>query len=264
MRSVRDEFRPLVGLVLLSLSILVFGPGLASAQETAALTGIDETEEVETGSAYHPYVFAVGGAASAMMPVNILKEEIYDINDLTKTGLGLSAEVRLYIMDGLCLSVGGLRSGFSLVDNRDQAMADINSRFETDPINPDNFIRLDGLSVNLTAYFGNKIAPESRFNPYLKAGLLYMDWALESDGRGSDVVAYQDTPIEGTDFGGGLGIGTEYKLREKINLDLSLFWGYVLTGDDLKYEGLQSPENDSYFWTNTHFWNLSVGLVVGL
>jgi len=70
--------------------------------------------------------------------------------------------------------------------------------------------------------------------------------------------------IEGTDFGGGLGIGTEYRIARKANLDLQLFWGYVLTGDEIKYDGLQSPVNDSFYWTNTHFWNLSLGIVIGL
>jgi hypothetical protein len=43
-----------------------------------------------------------------------------------------------------------------------------------------------------------------------------------------------------------------------------LQWGYLLTGDEIKWEGLQSSFNDSYYWTNTHFWNLSLGLVIGI
>lgn len=264
MRSVFAEPRPSTLLALSCLSILVFGTVAASAQEAAPLSASQVEEEVDAGRFHHPYVFAVSGAVSSMIPINILKEEIYDINDLTAMGYGISAEVRAYILDGLCLSVSGLRGGFPLVDNRLQQMADINTRFEGAPINPDNFIRLDGLSFNLTAYFGGKLMPDSKFNPYLRVGLLYMDWALESNGRGSEVIAYQNELIEGTDFGGGMGLGTEYRLGQKINLDLSLFWGYVLTGDDIRFEGLQSTLNDSYYWTNTHFWNMSLGVVIGL
>ncbi|NTV04860.1 hypothetical protein HGA89_08155, partial [bacterium] len=62
----------------------------------------------------------------------------------------------------------------------------------------------------------------------------------------------------------GAGIGTEYRLNRRANLDLSLLWGYVLTGDEIKWEDLRSPINESYYWTNTHFWNLSLGLVIGI
>ncbi len=265
MRSVHADSRPPVGLAASCLLILLLGTVSAYAQEAGSLSASEVQEEVDTGRARHPYVLALSASASHMIPINILKEEIYDINDLTGAGFGLAADLRVYILDGLCLSVGAQRGGFPLVDNRMPQMADINTRFEGAPINPDNFLRLDGFNVGLTAYFGGKlVSEESRFNPYLRAGVLYMDWALESNGRGSEVISYQDERIEGSDFGAGMGMGTEYRLGEKINLDLSLFWGYVLTGDEIKYEGLQSPVNDSYYWTNTHFWNLTLGLVVGI
>jgi len=122
---------------------------------------------------------------------------------------------------------------------------------------------MDGLFFNMTAYLGGKLMPESRFNPYLRGGVLWFDWALEENGRGSDPILYQDEVIEGTDIGGGFGLGTEYRLTGKALLDLQIFWGYVMTGDEIKYEGLQSPVNGSYYWTNTHFWNTSLGVVIG-
>ncbi len=264
MRSVLSLSGFTTGIKLSCLLVLVLGATVSSAQEIGSLTGIDEEAEVETGRERHPFVLAFSGSAVHLIPINILKEEIYDINDLTTASFGYSAEVRAYILDGLSLSLGGMRTGFSMVDNRSQAMTDINSRFEGDPINLDNYIRMDGLFLNLTAFLGNKLMPESRFNPYLRAGVMYFDWALESDGRGSDTIAYQDELIEGTDLGAGMGIGSEYRLGNKALLDLQLFWGYVKTGDEIKFDGLQSPINDSFFWTNTHYWNLSLGLVIGL
>jgi len=261
MRSALSTSGLATGIKLSSLLILVLGAALCSAQEIGSLTGIEDEAEVDTGRAHHPYILAFSGSVVHLLPINILKEEIYDINDLTKASIGYSAEVRAYILDGLAISVGGIRTGFPLADNRPQQMADINTRFEGDPINPDNFIRMDGLFLNVTTYLGSA---ESKFNPYLRTGIMYFDWALETDGRGSDTIKYQDAAIEGTDFGGGVGIGTEYKLADKAQLDLQLFWGYIATGDEIKFEGLQSPVNNSFYWTNTQFWNLSLGIVIGL
>jgi hypothetical protein len=261
MRSALFSSGLATGIKLTSLLILVLGATLCAAEEVGSLTSVDDEAEVDTGRVHHPYVLAFSGSVVHLLPINILKEEIYDINDLTKASFGYAAEVRAYILDGLAISVGGMRTGFPMVDHRNEQMAEINTRFEGDPINSNNFIRMDGLFLNLTAYIGSA---ESKFNPYMRAGIMYFDWALESDGRGSDTIKYQDVAIEGTDFGGGFGLGTEYKLANKAQLDFQLFWGYVATGDEIKYDGLQSPVNDSFYWTNTQFWNLSLGLVFGL
>ena len=264
MRSVLSASGFTAGLLVTCLLGLMLGACGAYAQEIGSLTGIEEEIETDTGRTYHPYVLAVSASFVNLVPINILKEEIYDINDLTKSGQGVAADLRLYILDGLALSAGGIRSGFSLVDDKPTEMATINDRFEGAPISPDNFLRMDGLFFNLTAYLGGKIMPDSRFNPYLRGGVLYFDWALEENGRGSDPVVYQNAIIEGTDFGGGFGVGTEYKITRKACLDFQIFWGYVLTGDEIKFDGLQSPINNSNYWTNTHFWNMSLGLVIGL
>jgi len=263
MRSALSASGHPVGLPAACLLVLMLAAGLAGAQEIGSLTSVEEETEPDTGRVRHPYVLAISGSVVNLVPINILKEEIYDINDLTAGGLGFAADLRLYLLDGLAFSVGGMRGGFPLVDDKPQEMATINDRFEGDPITSDNFLRLDGLFLNLTAYLGGKLTPGSRFNPYLRGGILYFDWALEADGRGSDPITYQDAVIEGEDFGGGFGLGTEYRLMRKANLDFQVFWGYVLTGDEIKYEGLQSPVNGSYYWTNTHFWNTSLGVVIG-
>lgn len=265
MRSLPSPTRPLAGVVLMAL-ILGLAPVASFAQDTvAAAAPADHVQDPASLRTRHPSVLAVSASFSQLLPLHILKEKVVDINDLTTTGTGVAADFRLYILDGLALSFGGTRSGFGLSDSKPGEMADINGRFaDGDPITPDNYLRLDGAFLNVTAYLGNKITPGSRFNPYMRGSFLYYDWALHEDGRGSDVVTYQDQAIEGQDFGVGAGIGTEYRLNSRANLDLQLLWGYLLTGDEIKWEGLQSTFNESYYWTNTHFWNLSLGLVIGI
>lgn len=251
--------------VLLLLLVLT---GAAFAQDDAAPADAETAAaaaeaEVDVGNK-HPYSLSVTGSLLGMIPINILKEEIYDINDLTGNSAGFGVDLRLYLLDGLAFSVGGARTGFGLVDGKTAEMDAINGRFEADPITPDNFIRLDGLNFSLITYLGNQLTPDSRFNPYIRGAVLYYDWALQENGRDSDTVVYQDKLIEGTDLGAGLGFGTEYRLGEKLMLDTELFWGYILTGDDILFEGLQAPSNGSYYWTNTHFWQLRLGLTLGL
>ncbi|MBA4377644.1 MAG: hypothetical protein C0395_03165 [Gemmatimonas sp.] len=265
MRSLPSPTRPLAGVVLMAL-ILGLAPVASFAQDTvAAAAPADNVQVPASLRTRHPSVLAVSASYVQLLPLHILKEKVADINDLTAMSSGVTADFRVYLLDGLALSFGGTRSGFGLSDTKPGEMAAINERFgDSDPITPDNYLRLDGTFLNITAYLGNKITPGSRFNPYLRSSFLYYDWALHEDGRDSDVVTYQDQAIEGKNFGFGAGIGTEYRLNSRANLDLQLLWGYVLTGDEIKWEGLQSPFNDSYYWTNTHFWNLSLGLVIGI
>ena len=269
MRSLPSLTRPLSGVLLLAL-FLGLAPLAARAQDTAIATtattaAADSVPVPAPTRLRHPSVLAASASYIHLLPLHILKEKVADINDLTAAGSGVMGDIRLYVLDGLALSVGGMRAGYGLLDNKQGEMDAINARFiDSDPITPNNYLRLDGGYFNVTAFLGNKIMPGSRFNPYLRTSVMYFDWALHEDGRGSEVVTYQDRPIEGQNLGFGAGIGTEYRLNRRANLDLSLLWGYVLTGDEIEWEGLQSPINDSYYWTNTHFWNLSLGLVIGI
>ncbi len=265
MRSLPSPSRPLVG-VALSVLLLGLAPLACFAQDQAAVAaGADSVQVPAAARLRHPSVLAASASFVHLLPLHILKEKVADINDLTTAGTGVMGDLRVYVLDGLAVSVGGMRGGFGLSDSKPGEMDAINDRFvDGDPISPDNYLRLDGGFLNITAYLGNKLTPGSRFNPYMRTSFLYFDWALHEDGRGSDVVTYQDQAIEGQNFGFGAGLGTEYRLNSRANLDLQLLWGYVLTGDEIKWEGLQSPFNDSYYWTNTHFWNLSLGLVIGI
>lgn len=244
-------------------------PSVATAPaDTAAAP--EALAEVPTGRLRHPMLLAASASYVHLLPIHILKQEVYDINDLTKAGTGVMGDVRLYVLDGLALSAGAIRSGFGLRNDQPDRMYNINRKFSNDEralgdtITVSNYIKLDGVFVNLTAYLGNQLTPGSRFDPYLRASLMYYDWALLKNGRGSNPVTWQDEPIEGKDLGYGLGIGTEYNLDRKLSLDLQMLWGYVRSGDQIKWEGFQDNLTKSYFWTNTHFWNLSLGMVVGI
>lgn len=212
----------------------------------------------------HPSLLAISVSGEHMIPLNVLKELVYDINDLKKASFGFGVGVRAYVLDGLALSLNGRTNTIGFVDDRTEEMALISAQLDDHtPLTPDAGIKMDGVSLALTAYVGKQLMPDSRFNPYVSGAFLYYDWAVTDDGRDGTVLTYQGLPLEGSDPGVGFGIGTEYALGEKLLLDLGLMWNFVLTGDEVKYVGFEST-NGSQYWTNTHWWGLSLGLVLGL
>lgn len=276
-----DKAKIVLLFALLSLSLAAATADVALAQDDDLFSGdeldslLDEaagdTAIVDLGAAKatatarkHPSLLAVSVSGEHMIPLNVLKELVYDINDLKKAAFGLGLGVRAYMLDGLALSVNGRTATIDFVDDRLTEMGAISDQLDVDtPLTPAAGIKMDGISVALTAYLGKRIMPDSRFNPYVSAAFLYYDWALTDDGRDGTVLTYQGAALEGSDPGLGFGIGTEFALSRKLLLDAGLMWNYVLTGDELKFVGFESP-NASQYWTNTHWWGLSVGLVLGL
>ena len=232
------------------------GLGTAPADTTAAATG--------HGRLKHPSLLAFSAGARLLAPVHILKEETYDINDLTDFGSAVVGEVLFYPLDQLSIAVGGMRGGFDFTDSKPGEMARINASLEGSPLSPDSYLRLDGGYAMLTAYLGNSMTPHSRLNPYVRAGVLYIDWEMLDDGRDGRTLVWQDKVMSGTDWGVGGGLGTEYRLGRHISLDADLFWGYLLTGDEIKWEGFQDPDSGSFYWTNTHFLSFTLGLIWNL
>ena len=43
---------------------------------------------------------------------------------------------------------------------------------------------------------------------------------------------------------------------------MGLSWTYVLTGDEILFDEFQAP-NGSFYWTNTHFLDVALGLELG-
>ena len=58
------------------------------------------------------------------------------------------------------------------------------------------------------------------------------------------------------DIAVGVGIGTEYQLNSSMVLEFEWMWRYFLTEDEKKWDVDET-------WSNTHAWNLSVGLTYG-
>ncbi len=265
MRQVQPPLRT-VGILLLSGLFLLPLVGSGLAQQTPAL-GTIGTAPADTGQAAahgrlkHPSLFAVSAAPRLLLPVHILKEEVYDINDLTSYGFAVSGDLRIYPLDQLSISFGGTRGGYDFLDSKPGEMALINNKLPPEhQLTPDAYLRLDGGYVMVSAYIGNGLMPESRLNPYITAGVLYIDWAMLDNGRDGSPLVWQDKVMEGTDWGVGAGFGTEYRLGRRISLDLQLIWNYILTGDEIKWEGFQA-ENESFFWTNTHMLSFSLGMI---
>jgi opacity protein-like surface antigen len=219
----------------------------------------------ESQAKRHPYLLAISGSAYHMIPINVLKEEVYDINDLTGAGFGFGFGAKIFILDGFALSAEYRRASMDFVDDRPGEMAPINAMLlsGTPDLSPESGLRMDSLALGFTAYIGDKVMPDSKFNMYFAGQLLFTDWAVTDNGRDGEILNFDNELLEGTDMGVGFGLGTEFALTSKIMLDTSLIWNYVLTGDELRFDGFESS-NLSQYWTNTHWLGLSVGLVIGL
>lgn len=211
----------------------------------------------------HPGLFGVAVGVQHLIPINILKEGLYDINDLTASGLGFGGGFRLYIMDSMALTIDFRRSGMGLVDSKPGEMELIRDLLDDGALlDADTYLKLDGFSFGVTTYLGDHMTPDSRFNPFVKANALVYDWAVTATDRDGTMLSYQDEPIEGKDVGLSFGFGTEYAVTKKALLELDLSWHYLLTGDEILFDGFQAP-NKSFYWTNTHWWGLSGSLVFG-
>lgn len=237
----------------------------AAFAEEDSFDSFEDEEAEQVDLSHHTSTFTFSGYAQHSIPMHILKEDLFDINDLTSAGFGLGGEFQVFPMENLSFSVGFSLNGMSLCDDRPNEFVKINNEanFDTGDITPDAFIKTDFFYISSNAYLGSRMIPNSKFNPYVKANLLLSDWALLQGGRGSDAVIWDQKEISGNNLGIGFGFGTEYDLAPNIKLNLSTTWTYVLTGDEIKWAGLQHDENGSFMWTNTHFLDMNIGVVYG-
>lgn len=221
-----------------------------------------ETDAVTEDERRHRGRFALAAGVQHIIPINILKENIHDINDLTAASLAYSVGGRLFILDELAVGFDLRRGGNTFVSDKVGEMETIDALLDGEgTFTPDSFLKLDGFAVSLTTYVGDQLTPDSRFNPYVSGSFLYYDWALTDDGRDGNVLSYQDELIEGQDYGVGFGIGTEFAFSDNALVELGMIWNYLLTGDEIKFDRFQA-DNDSYYWTNTHWWGLNANLVL--
>ncbi|MHB8080354.1 MAG: hypothetical protein ACYDIE_14005 [Candidatus Krumholzibacteriia bacterium] len=195
----------------------------------------------------HPHLFALSARGGWRVPVHILKTNERNINDITAAAAGFDVGLRCYPLDGLAVGARYARGGLDMTTKP----LDL-ARFS---LTGNEYLKLDSYSIWLSAYLGNSLMPDSRFNPYLTVVFSRYDWAFSQNGRGSAPYVILETPLEGKNLGLAGGLGCEYELSKRLWVETEWSWNYVLT---------ELSRTDGVFgaWTNTHYWNLGLGLVL--
>jgi hypothetical protein len=214
------------------------GPGEAEAAEA----------EVPRGFRRHEGHFGLAGHGTYAYPLYILKEDRRNINDITTSSYGWNADVRWFVMDALAL-FGRYYSGGLAFETNEKNLALFG-------FTGNEFLEISGFEAGLNVYIGNVLLGDSQFNPYFTFCVGLMDWVLGVDGRGSEAHRILDEPVEGDDYSFGAGIGIEYPLINHLFLEVEWFWRYVRTEDQSRWEDITNE------WTNTHLWDLSLGVML--
>lgn len=223
------------------------------SEEDMGGTGPAPTEPVEAKRVRHDYSLAVTGRASWWPALHVVKEENYNINNLTKAALNFDGALKLKVLDEFTVFGRYYRGGLNFTG--DEAML---ARYADIGLTSDSYLKLDGWELGVTGYLGSKISPQGNFNPYLTAAAGMVSWDLTSAGRGTDSLVLERSPLKGDNLAFMFGIGTEYELSSKAALEFEWAWRFFKTKDEALWP---DPDNT---WTSTHAWNLSVGLTWAL
>jgi opacity protein-like surface antigen len=210
------------------------------------------TEPVEPAKIRHDYKFALTARASYWAALHVVKDENYNINNLTVGDWSFDGTLRYYILDSFNIFIRGYRG--SQKTSSDQTKLD---RYNDIGLVSQSTWKLDGIEFGVMGYLGNIMMRNSKFNPYLTAAGGIVQWELTKDARGSEVISIDDEPLMGEDPAVAFGLGTEYEISRSIALEFEWLWRYFLTGDETKW-----PDPDNTY-SNTHAWSLSFGLTVG-
>jgi len=208
-------------------------------------------EAQEPARIRHDYNFAATARFSYWVALHVPKDDYYNLNDMTASEPNFDIAFKWFVLDDFNVFVRGFRGGFGYTD--------IESRLAQYPdlnVTADSYLKLDGVELGVMGYLGNIMMRDSSFNPYLTGVIGQTSWALQENGRGSDTVVDGLYAFEGNDISVGFGIGTEYELNSSMVLEFEWMWRYFLTEDELKWDVDET-------WSNTHAWNLSVGLTYG-
>ena len=216
--------------------------------ETTVLGFTDDGQIIEPARTRHQHNFSVTGRLSHWLALHMVKDETYTINSVTTSRLGLDGTVRFYAQDALAIFGRYFRGGFGMTDDPEK----LANHTETG-LTSDSSLNISGWEFGVTGYLGNIIKESSRFNPYMTAAVGKASWEVNAEGRGSDILAIEDDPLEGSDWVGSFGLGTEYEMSPSFNLEFEWMWRYIATEDEFIWN---DTEND---WTNTHAWTVSVG-----
>lgn len=217
-------------------------------------TAMAEPEEPAAPSRVrHGYRFALAGRAGWWAALHLVKDENYNINNLTKSRLNWDAGAKWFARDEFSITARYYRGGLDMTDDQGKI-----SRYEDIGLTSDSFLKLDGWEIALTGYLGNVMMRESRFNPYLTAGAGLVSWELSEGERGTDPLAIDRFVLQGDDLAVMFGLGTEYALGSRVALEFEVAWRYFMTGDEDKWA---DPDDT---WSNTHAWGISLGLLWGI
>ena len=209
-------------------------------------------EIIEPARIRHDYHFAITGRASYWADVHVVKDENYNMNNLTVGDWSFDGTFRWYAMDGFNIFVRGYRG--SQKTTSDQSRLE---RYNEIGMVSESTWKLDGYEIGIMGFLGNIMMRNSRFNPYLTAAYGIVNWELTEGARGTDVIELDQQPFKGEDPAVAVGFGTEYEISKHFALEFEWLWRYFMTGDEDKW-----PDPDNTF-SNTHAWSLSAGLTFG-
>ncbi|MEZ4386591.1 MAG: hypothetical protein R3D98_03265 [Candidatus Krumholzibacteriia bacterium] len=209
----------------------------------------------------HPSRLAATARLSWWQPLYVLKEKVRNINDITTGDLAYDGGARFYIVDYLAVQARYARGGVGFDTNETNLglfdpVTGSQGNGLSAPLTRDSYLSLDGFEFSFVGYLGQNILPGSKFNPYLIGLVGKTKWELTESGRGSDVIQIFETPVEGSSWTFGGGLGTEYAMSDRFGLELEWLWAYTTTGDETKWN------DTTYQWTNQHVYRLSLGGIV--
>jgi hypothetical protein len=224
---------------------------VAAAAAGTAMTAADTTK-APPREARHAYRFAFTGRAAWWAAVHSVKDEHENINNLTTSAPGFDAAVKCYLLDGFAVTARAVRGGQGFTSEAARL-----APYAGLGLNPDSYLSLDGFEFGVLGYVGNKVCPDSKFDPYVSGGAGWYDWKLTTGGRGTDTIQIEEVPVEGSNLGGWFGIGTEYALGRRLALDVEWAWRFFMTRDTAKWRDSEDV------WGNSMTWGLSAGATIG-
>ena len=168
-------------------------------------------EPIKPPRVRHDYKFAITGRVSFWSSFHVVKDEVYNINTLTKSAWNFDGAFKWYAMDGFCIFLRGYRGGQGFTDDQNNL-----SNYEDIGLTSDSYLKLDGWEIGVMGYLGGVMLKNSRFNPYLTAAAGNSYWELTAAGRGTEVLSLDDEEFKGTDFAFAGGLGTEYQLSSQV------------------------------------------------
>ncbi len=212
-----------------------------------------EEEPKEPVRVRHDYRFGINGRIARWVSLHVTKDEAANLNAATSSTTNFDTAAKFYVQDGFCLFGRYYRGGQNFTDD-----PTVLSQWPNLGLSSSSYIKLDGWDIGLMGFFGNKFFKTSAFNPYLTGSVGHVSWELNQDGRGSNILALGLRPVEGTDLALSGGLGTEYEISQKLQLEIELVWRFFMTEDNKIWPDIDQD------WSNTHVWQISFGATYGL